>query len=245
LNVTFERLVIVSPSATVDFEAVSRTMPLRIAKSAELMKSAKFIFTLLSLVAVGLFAVSLTHRMIGAELLVCFQVVLLSNCPYQKWDMFTYATQGTGAVSGGWPLFGTALSPSVPTLTNRILMSLAFLNNSFVVVSLLLLFSLILAALALALNAKTPSEKASSKSLECLRGGSRILYGHLLFPLSVGFCVPLALGVFVSCLRLSAKETFLGSPTVNSLGIWAALALTACLAGLETLGRNSRDPLLR
>jgi hypothetical protein len=85
--------------------------------------------------------------MIGAELLVCFQVVLLSNCPYQKWDMFTYATQGTGAVTGGWPLFGTALNPSVPTLTNRILMSLTFLNNSFIVVSLLLLFSLILAAL--------------------------------------------------------------------------------------------------
>lgn len=78
----FNRSLVRSPQAKLSFNAVSSTYPLIISNYLSQLKSFKVSFTTLSYIIMGVFGLSLTHKLIGAELLICSQIVYLSNCFY-------------------------------------------------------------------------------------------------------------------------------------------------------------------
>ena len=88
LIVSFDSLIIRSPNATLDFSAVSQTLPLIIPTNVEQHATVQMIFGLLAYTALGLFVLSLAHKMIGAELLSCLQIVYLSGTLYHTPSYF-------------------------------------------------------------------------------------------------------------------------------------------------------------
>lgn len=81
-----------SPNAVLNFQAISRTLPMIVTKDAALIGQTAAIFELLSKIALGFFAFSAVHKMIGAETLTVFQLVYLSNCLYPKTNMYFLVT---------------------------------------------------------------------------------------------------------------------------------------------------------
>jgi hypothetical protein len=65
------------------FPAISNDIPLIVSYYLESYYSIETIFRILSYASLGLFVVSLGHKLIGAELLFCCQLVCLSNCLYR------------------------------------------------------------------------------------------------------------------------------------------------------------------
>jgi len=84
LNISFDRTVIVSPNSTLSFEAISKTLPLIILNNQAEYKSIKLIFGILGYISVGVFLLSLGHKMVGAETMACSQIVYLSYVLYNK-----------------------------------------------------------------------------------------------------------------------------------------------------------------
>ena len=82
LDLSFDSNYIRSPNTSVNFEAVSKTLPLIIITKQEEYQTIKLIFGILGYIAVGIFAVSLGHKMIGAETITCSVLVYLSNVLY-------------------------------------------------------------------------------------------------------------------------------------------------------------------
>ena len=55
----------ISNSTSFPFTAISRNIPLRISNQLSMLATLKYIFDILSYIALALFAVSLVHKMIG------------------------------------------------------------------------------------------------------------------------------------------------------------------------------------
>jgi hypothetical protein len=64
-----------------------------------------FIFRVLSFIALILFALSLGHKLIGAELLTCCQLVYLSYCFHRDSSVLYGSLQEFRLVTGYWSLY--------------------------------------------------------------------------------------------------------------------------------------------
>ena len=84
LTLAFNSSIIVSPSVTLSFPAVSDNIELRVSQNKSQYATIKSIFVYLSYIALALFVLSLSHKLIGAELLVAFELAYLSNALCDK-----------------------------------------------------------------------------------------------------------------------------------------------------------------
>jgi hypothetical protein len=90
---------------SLSFEAISRNTPLIISQYRDQYKTFKSIFRALSYLVLGLFLLSLPHKMIGAELLFNCQIVLISNALYTRPSFLFNSVKNFGLVSGDWSFF--------------------------------------------------------------------------------------------------------------------------------------------
>jgi hypothetical protein len=90
---------------TVSFDAVSETLPLLILQHQEELRTVRTIFTIISYIAIGVFFLSLGHKMIGVEIMANFQLIYLSNVLYHKFYFFFNELRRLQPVTGYWSLF--------------------------------------------------------------------------------------------------------------------------------------------
>ena len=81
---SFDQQIIQSPTIFFGFQAISDDLPLRVTYHQSQFSLLKTVFLALSLSALGVFALSLPHKMAGAEVLSSCQMVYLSNAFYEK-----------------------------------------------------------------------------------------------------------------------------------------------------------------
>lgn len=105
LNVAFDSNYIRTPTTWLNFTAQSETMPLIIFSLDSEYKISKLIFRVLAYSALALFLLSLAHKMIGAELLTCCQLVYFSICFYNPLTVPFSAIKNQGTARGYFPLF--------------------------------------------------------------------------------------------------------------------------------------------
>lgn len=120
LSVSFDKKYIISPKVTLKFQAVGRNYPLIISEISNI-KMIKFAFKILSLIILGLFVLSLPHKMIGPELLVCCQIAYISSCLYDSPSLFNLTIKSFGMVTGGWSYFESSQYQTLfPHFTDRV-----------------------------------------------------------------------------------------------------------------------------
>ncbi len=102
---TFDRAFVRSPSTKLKFTAKSSNYPLTYTANLGYYLNLRDLFHLFGYIAVAFFAVSLPHKMIGAELLVCCQIIYLSNCFYKIHSFFFSTVREFGLVTGDWAFF--------------------------------------------------------------------------------------------------------------------------------------------
>jgi len=78
LTLSYVQSLVKSPASILSFNAVSNDTKLLVSNHLETVSMAKFNFRLLSFIILGIFVVSLGHKMIGAELIVSCQTLYLS-----------------------------------------------------------------------------------------------------------------------------------------------------------------------
>ncbi len=105
LTVAFDNNYIRTPSTWFNFTAQSETMPLIIFSLDKEYKISKLIFLVLAYSALALFLLSLAHKMIGAELLTCCQLVYFSICFYNPLTVPFSAIKNHGVIRGYYPFF--------------------------------------------------------------------------------------------------------------------------------------------
>lgn len=87
----------------------------------------KFIFNIIALIALALFVVSLSRKMLGVELISCCQTAFLSLCLYER-PLFLYNTLKGLSFVTGWSLFSDGYdSDLLPNLTDRVTFSPLYL----------------------------------------------------------------------------------------------------------------------
>ena len=120
--------------------------------------------------------------------------------------------QGFHLVTGYWLLFGQNNYSYLPGFTDRLQLGPYFLENSFIIVISLLLFTLLFLIFAFAtycLDKKISSSKeVTNSSKSFLKYGGKIVYNWFIFPLTIGFLIVLSLSAFVGCFRFTGDKTF-------------------------------------
>lgn len=89
---------------------------------------------IIAYIILAVFLVSLPHKMIGSELLVCSQIVYLSNCFY-KIPSFEFSTVNNfHLVTGYWSLFYSSADKKLLTpFTSRVEISPEFMDSNLLV----------------------------------------------------------------------------------------------------------------
>lgn len=105
LTMAFDSVSIRSPNTTVEFVAVSETLPLEIVEYQEELMTIRTIFYAISYIALIVFVLSLGHKMLGAEVMVNLQLVYLSNAFYKHSHFFFNELRRLHLVNGYWSLF--------------------------------------------------------------------------------------------------------------------------------------------
>jgi hypothetical protein len=82
---------------------------------------------MLTFLYLGMLGLSFSHKMIGAEVIVPFQVAYFSNIFYKKLSFFYVVTSTSGYIAGGWPFFGPTINHDLPFIRDRVAVSLGFL----------------------------------------------------------------------------------------------------------------------
>ena len=202
LGISYDQDLATVKDSSLNFTAVSRNEELVIASEEDIgrRKTIKFIFACLSLGFLGVFMLSLCHKMIGAELAVPFQVVYLSFALYARPSYLSVALRSFTLVAGCRTLFfNSDYENMLLSFSYRAEMSPQVLENHIVWCGVLL------ALLSLMAILKGYDYLTSAKGREephCGNSGRvRLLYDHLLFPLSVFSFLFTLLSSFVNSLR--------------------------------------------
>lgn len=95
------------PTSALAFFAISDDIPLILSAHLDQYATIETVFGFLGYAALGFFLLSLGHKMIGAELLFCCQMVCLSNYFYRVPSFLFSPVKKLGLVTG-WPLFHTS-----------------------------------------------------------------------------------------------------------------------------------------
>ena len=82
------------------FKAVSNDIKLLLRTRLEAVRMARFNFKVLSYIILGIFALSLGHKMIGAELIVCCQAVYMSCSLFGRTGFVLDSFLSLNAVNG-------------------------------------------------------------------------------------------------------------------------------------------------
>ena len=107
LDISYDQDLATIKDSSLNFTAVSRNEELVIASEEDISKrkTIKFIFTYLSLGFLGVFLLSLCHKMVGAELAVSSQMVYLSFALYADPSYLSAALRSFSLVTGYRILF--------------------------------------------------------------------------------------------------------------------------------------------
>ena len=224
LGVSYDQDLATVNNSFLNFTAVSRNEELVIASEEDISKrrTIKFIFTYLSLGFLGVFLLSLCHKMIGAELAVSSQMVYLSFALYARPSYLSAALRSFTLVTSCRTLFFSEdYENMLLSFSYRAEMSPQILENQIVWCGILLALLSLMAVL------KGYDYLTSAKGREephCRNSERvRLLYDHLLFPLTVFSFLFTLFSSFINSLRsLSLQGNF---PTaLNSLS-WLLLLL--------------------
>lgn len=195
------------------FEAVSRTIPLRITKNPSLVSTISFIFQILSLCALALFVVSLLHKMIGAETLTVFQLVYISNCVYKRSNFFYLATRDAGWVTGGWQYYQPDYDYT-SILTAKLQISKYFIENSLILQGIYLTATFIWIIIFLIYSCQNTCQQEEDSRPPSNRIFYNIivaLYQYLIFPLTAAFLLVITITIYVNNRSLESAQPHLGS----------------------------------
>ena len=216
VNLIFDTTIIESPNITLTFNAVSETQPLRIVQNQEQLKTTNTIFWAISYIATGIFFLSLSHKIIGAELITNLQIVCISNAFYHKSYFFFNEVRRLELVTGFWSMFHEESdSDFSPPFSQRVDLTPFFLENSLIVVAVLIPATVAFLILKCYIHTKTvtgaeqPNRLDENPPTELKRLGCivRALYRMLLFPLSAGFMLVLSLSCNIQALRFTNTRT--------------------------------------
>ena len=160
--------------------------------------------------------------MIGAELTTNLQIVCLSNALYDKGYFFFNEVRRLELVAGFWSMFHQEQDSDFrPPFSQRVDLTPFFLENSLIVVALLIPVTIAFLILKCYLRTKAvtdaeqPDRPDENPPTEPTRLGCvvRWLYRTLVFPLSAGFMLVLLLSCNIQDLRFFNART----PTLPSI----------------------------
>ena len=106
LSLSFDPSIIDSANSTISFTVNSINEPLIFYSNVETLTAIKNIFKVLSLIALVLSVLTIHHKLIGAELMICCQMVYLSLCFYSKPSYLMKSIEAFHLVSN-WSLFSS------------------------------------------------------------------------------------------------------------------------------------------
>ena len=228
LNISYDQQLASVKNSSLNFTAVSRNEELVIKSEEDISKrkTIKFIYQILSYCFLGVFLLSLCHKLIGAELAVPFQMVYLSFALYARPSYLSVALRSFTLVTGCRTLFFSQdYQNMLLPFSSRAEMSLQVLESYIVWCGVLLALLLIMGIL------KSYDYFTSARGREephC-RNSTRvsILYDHLLFPLPVFSFLFTLLSSFVNSLRSQSLQGTFPS-ALNGLS-WLLLLLPLAL----------------
>ena len=149
LTLSFDPSLVSSQVQTSIFIVQSSDIALLYYSRIDQYQQIKFIFQVLSYIALCLFALSLPTKVIGVQLLTCCQIVFFSYCFSEKPSLLYSAIHSLNLVSGYWSLFKQSDYSYLPGFTDRLQLGPYFLENNFVVIVALLFFSVLAGLLML------------------------------------------------------------------------------------------------
>ena len=127
----------------------SDDVPLLFSGQVDQYKVFQFIFNVLSLTTLAVFALSLPHKMAGAELLSSSQIAYLSLCLHQEPSFLISVLSEFRLVIGSWSLFFREEDAYLlPGFTDRVELSPSFFDSCLTVVGVFTLTFLSWAVLA-------------------------------------------------------------------------------------------------
>jgi hypothetical protein len=139
LDVAYNSSLIRGPAFSLAFDAKSDNEALLYSTRTGQQAQVSFIFRILSFACLALFALSLPHKLAGAELLASCQTVLLAYCFYPQPSFLLSSIKNFSLVAGGWSFFSSEKDPTfVEGFTDRVLPSPFFIESGLFVVILLL-----------------------------------------------------------------------------------------------------------
>jgi hypothetical protein len=156
MTLTFDSNIIRSADIAVSFDAVSSTLPLVIIANQEQLKTLNTIFFAISYVVLAVFFLSLGHKMIGVEVMTNLQLIYLSNAFYKKTYFFLNELRGIHMVTGYWALFHDENDQIfIPPFSERVDVTPYFLENSLIVLTVLMPATVVLLVLKIIIHQKT------------------------------------------------------------------------------------------
>ena len=125
----------------------------------------KFIFEFLAYIALGIFFVSLPHKLIGAELLSSLQIIFLSYSFHSNPSFLLRSIFALNLVTGKWSFFTQEGDKYlIDPFTERTAIAPYFIENSIIIVA--ILFLLILVMITLSLYEKTKEDISNKETTE-------------------------------------------------------------------------------
>ena len=120
LSLTFDLNIINSQNISLSFVAVSETSPLIISKNMQYYNSVANVVEITCFIVFGIFILSLSHKMIGAELLVCCQTVYLSKSLYSQIPIIISPIKRLQMTTGFWIFQSDSYRPLKTPFTKRV-----------------------------------------------------------------------------------------------------------------------------
>ena len=127
LTMSFDPNIILSDSFSFQFRVESDNIELTISNNLTMYQTIKLHFIIISFVTLGVFVLSLGHKMIGAELLSSVILVYLSLVLYGKVPFLVNSMNELQNLSGYWVFILEEYEDVLPALTERVLLSPYFL----------------------------------------------------------------------------------------------------------------------
>jgi hypothetical protein len=156
MTLTFDSNIIRSADITVAFDAVSENLPLLFIESQEQLKTTNNTFVAIAYFGLVVFFLSLGHKMIGAEVMTNLQLIYLSNAFYKNTYLFLNGLRGFHLVTGYWALFHDGNDKIfVSPFSERVDVTPYFLENSLVVLTVLMPATVVLLVFNIIIHKKT------------------------------------------------------------------------------------------
>ena len=136
LELGFDQNILRSPSSKISFTVISNDFPLFYSTLIGQLRTIGISFKSLSYAVMGTFVLSIAHKLMGAELLICCQIVYLSISFYKMPPIFLSPLKNFNIVTGDWSFFHkSAYDEMLVPFTQRVQISAYFIENTLFVLS--------------------------------------------------------------------------------------------------------------